>query len=380
MSAAADAAAVLADPGQFEALVGQLLQADNVARKHAEAVFEEVKKHADGCVSHLLRCLRTSPSEENRAFSAIMLRKVLTRDEPTMFEASSPQVQVRGPGGGRRRRRRRRRPLAAAAPSSRRAGDVAAGRARRAGAAPPGRGPRPRARSALLWGAPGARGPRSPGAPRPTSPNLPVIALLPPPPMGHAPAPTPPPAPPLTAHLPSSPNLPPPAQATVKQELLAALTAEPNASVRKKVGDTVSELAADLLSKEQWPEVLPALVERIQSGQPQVRARRAGRAAGTGCGWSPNMAMPTGRIAPSPPSTRLITPLPVPPPPHSRPARPQAMEGALTILATLATYSTDSLRPHLAQLHPILGTCLGHPSLEVQVRSCRGAGAAGTRD
>jgi hypothetical protein len=43
------------------------------------------------------------------------------------------------------------------------------------------------------------------------------------------------------------------------------------------------------------------------------------------------------------------------------------MEGALSILATLAAYSTDSLRPHLAALHPILGTCLGHPSLEVQV-------------
>lgn len=174
--------------------MGQLLQADNVARKHAEAVFEEVKKSPDGCVSHLMRCLRQSPSEEHRAFSAIMLRKVLTRDEPTMYAASSPQVQV-----------------------------------------------------------------------------------------------------------------------AVKQELLAALAAEPNASVRKKAGDTISELASDLLAKDQWPELLPALVERVQSGQPQ------------------------------------------------------AMEAALTILATLAMYSTDSLRPHMAQLHPILGACLGHASLEVQV-------------
>jgi hypothetical protein len=92
--AAADAQAVLADPNAFEALVASLLQADNTARKHAEAVFEEVKKHADGCVSHLMRCLRQSPNEEHRAFSAIMLRKVLTRDEPTMYAASSPQVQV----------------------------------------------------------------------------------------------------------------------------------------------------------------------------------------------------------------------------------------------------------------------------------------------
>jgi hypothetical protein len=61
-------------------------------------------------------------------------------------------------------------------------------------------------------------------------------------------------------------------------------------------------------------------------------------------------------------------PRPSPQTPFLARSVPQAMEGALTILATLATYSTDSLRPHLAQLHPILGTCLGHPSLEVQVR------------
>ncbi|KAI8476174.1 MAG: armadillo-type protein [Monoraphidium minutum] len=192
--AAADAQAVLADPNAFEQLVASLLQADNTARKHGEAVFEEVKKNPDGCVSHLMRCLRQSASEEHRAFSAIMLRKVLTRDEPTMYAASSPQVQL-----------------------------------------------------------------------------------------------------------------------AVKQELLAALAAEPSGSVRKKVGDTVSELASELLDKGEWPEVLPALVERIQSGQPQ------------------------------------------------------AMEASLAILATLAAYSTDSLRPHLAQLHPILGACLGHAALDVQV-------------
>lgn len=49
------------------------------------------------------------------------------------------------------------------------------------------------------------------------------------------------------------------------------------------------------------------------------------------------------------------------------------MEASLAILATLAAYSTDSLRPHLAQLHPILGACLGHASLEVQVRGGRAA-------
>lgn len=63
------------------------------------------------------------------------------------------------------------------------------------------------------------------------------------------------------------------------------------------------------------------------------------------------------------------------PPTLLRPLPPQAMESALTILATLAAYSTDSLRPHLAQLHPILGACLGHAALEVQVGCSVYAGA-----
>jgi hypothetical protein len=86
------------------------------------------------------------------------------------------------------------------------------------------------------------------------------------------------------AHFKTPPGLetdaPQTPQASVKQELLAALAAEPNASVRKKVGDTVSELASDLLAKEQWPEVLPSLVERIQSGQPQVGGTARGMPPG----------------------------------------------------------------------------------------------------
>ena len=129
MAAATDAHACLADPAQFEALVGQLLQADNVARKHAEAVFDEIKKVPDGCVSHLLRCLRQSPNDEHRAFSAIMLRKVLTRDEPTMFASSSPQIQVRECWG---------RGIASASAASAAAGGSTAPRP--CGTAPPGAG------------------------------------------------------------------------------------------------------------------------------------------------------------------------------------------------------------------------------------------------
>lgn len=73
----AEVQAVLASPANFELLVGQLLSADNDARKHAEVIFEQLKAHPDACATHLLRTLRQSPSLENRSFSAIMLRKVV---------------------------------------------------------------------------------------------------------------------------------------------------------------------------------------------------------------------------------------------------------------------------------------------------------------
>jgi hypothetical protein len=84
-----------------------------------------------------------------------------------------------------------------------------------------------------------------------------------------------------------------------------------------QVGDTISELAADLLPKNLWPELLPALNQLVAAGNPA----------------------------------------------H--------MQAALNILANLATYSSDSLRPHLGGLHPLLGSCLQHRDLDVQV------GAAG---
>jgi hypothetical protein len=43
-------------------------------------------------------------------------------------------------------------------------------------------------------------------------------------------------------------------------------------------------------------------------------------------------------------------------------------EAGLLIMADLAAYSTDHLRPHLAGLHPLLATTLNSPSLDVQVR------------
>eukprot|EP00775_Hariotina_reticulata_P003510 gene3510-3780_t len=102
-------------------------------------------------------------------------------------------------------------------------------------------------------------------------------------------------------------------QAALKSELMKALVEEQTQSVVHKTCDTVSELAADLLDKASWPELLPALTELINSGNPA------------------------------------------------------AMEAGLLILANLASYSTDHLRPHLGSLQPMLGQCLNHNAIDVQV-------------
>jgi len=56
----------------------------------------------------------------------------------------------------------------------------------------------------------------------------------------------------------TTPSAPPP-QAAIKSELLKALVEEGEKSVLHKSCDTVSELAAELLDRNEWPELLPAL-------------------------------------------------------------------------------------------------------------------------
>jgi hypothetical protein len=72
--------------------VQQLLAQDNATRQAAEGVYEQLKKHPDGCLDLLLRCLRTSQAVENRQFCAIMMRKVGARAR-TCVAARSNQTQ-----------------------------------------------------------------------------------------------------------------------------------------------------------------------------------------------------------------------------------------------------------------------------------------------
>ena len=82
-------ALVAGDAVAFEALLQMLMSAANEQRAQAEAVFGELKKHPDACVSHLLRSLRASADLQARALSGVLLRKVLTRDATSLWPARS---------------------------------------------------------------------------------------------------------------------------------------------------------------------------------------------------------------------------------------------------------------------------------------------------
>lgn len=89
-----DVAAVLSGGANFEALVSQLMVADDAPRSQAEALFEQLKLQPDALVSNLVATMRQSGNNEHRQFAAIMLRKVLTKDDPPLWGKCSPPVQV----------------------------------------------------------------------------------------------------------------------------------------------------------------------------------------------------------------------------------------------------------------------------------------------
>lgn len=111
-------------------------------------------------------------------------------------------------------------------------------------------------------------------------------------------------------------NLQPQTQAGIKGELLKSLHEEQNKRIAGKVGDTVSELAAGVY-EEGWPELLPFLFQCVTGGADPLKVT------------------------------------------------------ALNVFGELAAYIGDSLVPHLATLHGILGQCLQAADMEVKLASLR---------
>lgn len=58
---------------------------------------------------------------------------------------------------------------------------------------------------------------------------------------------------------------------TVKLELLAVLSSEQNRSIRRKVCDTVGELASSILDDAQWDDLLPTLLQWIETPNTTLR-------------------------------------------------------------------------------------------------------------
>ncbi|XP_020215509.1 importin-5 [Cajanus cajan] len=88
-------AAVLgADLSQFETLISHLMSSSNEQRSHAEALFNLCKQtDPDNLSLKLAHILHSSPQQEARAMSAILLRKQLTRDDSYLWPRLSPHTQ-----------------------------------------------------------------------------------------------------------------------------------------------------------------------------------------------------------------------------------------------------------------------------------------------
>jgi hypothetical protein len=87
-------AAILgADPAPFETLISQLMISSNEERSQAETLFNLCKQtDPDGLVLKLGHLLHSSPHQEARAMSAILLRKQLTRDDSFLWPRLSPNT------------------------------------------------------------------------------------------------------------------------------------------------------------------------------------------------------------------------------------------------------------------------------------------------
>ena len=84
-----------------------------------------------------------------------------------------------------------------------------------------------------------------------------------------------------------------------------------------QVCDCVSELAAGIIERGEWPELLPFMFQCVQSGQERL------------------------------------------------------MEAALLIFEDLARYVMPQLAQQLGTLHEVLHSCLGHPSMDVKLAAFR---------
>ncbi|KAJ4724033.1 importin-5-like [Melia azedarach] len=91
----AQLAAILGpDSGPFETLISHLMSTSNEQRSQAELIFNLCKQHdPDSLTLKLAQLLQLSPHPEARAMSAVLLRKLLTRDDAFLWPRLSISTQ-----------------------------------------------------------------------------------------------------------------------------------------------------------------------------------------------------------------------------------------------------------------------------------------------
>ncbi|GAB2286974.1 hypothetical protein Dimus_021362 [Dionaea muscipula] len=82
------------DPTPFQTLISHLMSSSNEQRSQAEALFNLSKQtDPDSLSLKLAQLLQFSPQQEARAMSAILLRRLLTRDDSYLWPRLSPSCQ-----------------------------------------------------------------------------------------------------------------------------------------------------------------------------------------------------------------------------------------------------------------------------------------------
>ncbi|KDP42089.1 hypothetical protein JCGZ_01877 [Jatropha curcas] len=91
----AQLAAILGqDPAPFETLISSLMSSSNEQRSQAELAFNLCKQNDPDSLSlKLAHLLQFSPRNEARAMSAVLLRKLLTRDDAYLWPRLTPATQ-----------------------------------------------------------------------------------------------------------------------------------------------------------------------------------------------------------------------------------------------------------------------------------------------
>ncbi|KAF0980794.1 hypothetical protein FDP41_013277 [Naegleria fowleri] len=78
---------------EFEQIIANILSHDNNVRNHAEQLFNASKSNPDFCVGSLLHLLRHSQHIHVRSLACVLLRKVITKTDDSLYESLTPQTQ-----------------------------------------------------------------------------------------------------------------------------------------------------------------------------------------------------------------------------------------------------------------------------------------------